>query len=200
MARRRDCTPLFRSPDSKRVMWVVRHGQGQNIGGMGDCHTLPCAIPAMRGTIRPVDRRRHEGDLLNSGPPVSPLIANPVLSTAIATKPLIRSAAFRADTAISLIRNVWNCPARQTANRYLMLEAVRDPAVSRLVTTITVTLGIDGPMTRAWFEAWVARAGALTLEPDDVVILGVSVEARAGRLLFLPLRQTSIRSRMPSPS
>ncbi|KQN90891.1 hypothetical protein ASE95_11395 [Sphingomonas sp. Leaf231] len=81
-----------------------------------------------------------------------------------------------------------------------MLEAVRDPAVSRLVTTITVTLGIDGPMTRAWFEAWVARAGALTLEPDDVVILGVSVEARAGRLLFLPLRQTSIRSRMPSPS
>lgn len=62
---------------------------------------------------------------------------------------------------------------------------------------MTATLVIDGPMTRAWFEAWVARALAPTLKPGDVVILDNlpahksvaardAIEARGARLLFLP--------------
>lgn len=36
---------------------------------------------------------------------------------------------------------------------------------------MTAPLVIDGPMTGAWFEAWVARALAPTLKRGDVVIL-----------------------------
>ena len=62
---------------------------------------------------------------------------------------------------------------------------------------MTAPLVIDGPMTGAWFAAWVARALAPTLKPGDVVILDNlpahksvaardAIEARGARLLFLP--------------
>lgn len=62
---------------------------------------------------------------------------------------------------------------------------------------MTAPLVIDGPMTGAWFAAWVARALAPTLKPGDVVILDnlpahksvvarMAIEARGARLLFLP--------------
>ena len=62
---------------------------------------------------------------------------------------------------------------------------------------MTAPLVIDGPMTRAWFEAWVARTLAPTLKPGDVVILDNlpahksvaardAIEARGARLLFRP--------------
>ena len=62
---------------------------------------------------------------------------------------------------------------------------------------MTAPLVIDGPMTGAWFEAWVARVLAPTLKRGDVVILDnlpahksvaarEAVEARGARLLFLP--------------
>jgi len=61
---------------------------------------------------------------------------------------------------------------------------------------MTAPLVIDGPMTRAWFEAWVARALTPTLKRGDVVILDnlpahksvaprEAIEARGARLLFL---------------
>ncbi len=36
---------------------------------------------------------------------------------------------------------------------------------------MTAPLVIDGPMARAWFEAWVAQALAPTLKPGGIVIL-----------------------------
>ncbi|MDQ1232145.1 transposase [Sphingomonas sp. SORGH_AS 879] len=62
---------------------------------------------------------------------------------------------------------------------------------------MTAPLVIDGPMTGAWFEAWVARVLAPTLKRGDVVILDnlpahksvaarEAIEARGARLLFLP--------------
>lgn len=71
---------------------------------------------------------------------------------------------------------------------------------------------IDGPMTGAWFEAWVARALAPTLKPGDVVILDnlpahksgaarEAIEATAPDCSsFFLTRQTSTRSRTSSPS
>ena len=62
---------------------------------------------------------------------------------------------------------------------------------------MTAPLVIDGPMTGAWFDAWVARALVPTLKPGDVVILDNlpahksiaarhAIEAKGARLLFLP--------------
>lgn len=85
---------------------------------------------------------------------------------------------------------------------------------------MTAPLVIDGSMTRAWFEAWVAQALAPTLKPGDVVIpdnlpahksiaAREAIEAKGTRLLFLPppafaragsTRQTLIRSKTPLPS
>lgn len=61
---------------------------------------------------------------------------------------------------------------------------------------ITAPLVIDGPMTGAWFDAWVARALAPTLKPGDVVILdnlpaqknhrGAGCDQGKGRPVALP--------------
>jgi transposase len=62
---------------------------------------------------------------------------------------------------------------------------------------MTAPLVTDGPMTGAWFAAWVESALAPTLKPGDVVILDnlpahksvlarIAIEARSARLLFLP--------------
>lgn len=77
---------------------------------------------------------------------------------------------------------------------------------------MTAPLVIDGPMTGAWFEAWVAQVLAPTLKPGDVVILDNlpahksvtargAIEPRAhGCSSFRYTHQTSIRSKTPSPS
>ena len=79
-------------------------------------------------------------------------------------------------------------------------------------TGLTAPMVLDGPMTGAWFLAYVQQVLAPTLRRDDVVILDnlpahkgaavrEAVEAAGARLLFLPpYSPTSTRSRTPSPS
>ena len=65
------------------------------------------------------------------------------------------------------------------------------------LTGMTAPLVIDGPMTGAWFDTWVARALVPTLKPGDTFILDnlaahkgpgarAAIEAAGARLLFLP--------------
>ena len=65
------------------------------------------------------------------------------------------------------------------------------------LTGMTAPMVLDGPMTGAWFQAYVEQVLAPTLKPGDIVILDnlaahkiegarTAVEAVGARLLFLP--------------
>ena len=53
---------------------------------------------------------------------------------------------------------------------------------------MTAPIVLDGPMTGAWFLAYVQQVLSPTLRPGDVVIAAVrdAVEATGAQLLFLP--------------